>query len=247
LVEAKKLAFADRDKYVTDPEKVDIPVRELLSKGYAESRRREIDLERASKGDSNPAGNDTIYLCVVDKDGNTVSLIQSIYFSFGSGIVAGDTGILLQNRGAYFSLREGHVNRLEPHKRTLHTLAPCMMLEDNEMRMVFGTMGGDGQPQTHLQLVLDVVDFGMNVQEAIETSRWLHGGVTIGESADILNLEEGINPQVAHGLEKKGHRVKLLDRWNENFGHAQAISVDEVSGVRMGGADPRGDGVAIGW
>jgi gamma-glutamyltranspeptidase len=248
LVEAKKLAFEDRDKYISDPEKVDIPVQKLLSKDYAASKRREINLEKATDQRSKGSlGNDTVYLCVVDKEGNGVSLNQSIYFSFGNGMVAGNTGILLQNRGAYFSLRNDSVNRLEPHKRTLHTLAPCMMLSDDKLRMAFGTMGGDGQPQTHLQLILDVVDFKTNVQEAIETPRWLHGSVTIEEPADVLSLEEGISSDVARDLEGRGHIVKFLSRWNHNFGHAQAISLNGNNNVRMGGADPRGDGIAIGW
>jgi len=249
LVEAKKLAFADRDRYISDPEKVKVPVRELLSKDYATRRREEINSQRAmvSARPGNPVGGDTIYLAIVDKEGNAVSLIQSIYFSFGSGLVAGDTGILLQNRGAYFSLEEDHVNRLEPGKRTLHTLAPAMMFKDDRLRMVFGTMGGDGQPQTHLQLIVNILDFKMNVQEAIEAPRWRHGRVTIGESQDLLHLEEGISPDVAKRLQEIGHRIEILNRWNENFGHAQAILVNPRNNVLMGGADPRGDGVALGW
>jgi len=249
MVEAKKLAFADRDRYVSDPERSDIPVEELISKSYGRKRRRKIDLCKAMGRPSpgNPFGGDTVYLATLDKDGNAVSLIQSIYFDFGCGMVAGDTGILLQNRGAYFSLSDDHVNRLEPHKRTLHTLAPAMMFENDELRMVFGTMGGDGQPQTHLQLVTNIVDFGMNIQEAIEAPRWLHGRVEIGELEQVLNLEEGIRPAVVRELRRKGHRVRVLERWNEKFGHAQAIFIHPSSKVLMGGADPRGDGVAVGW
>lgn len=249
MVETKKLAFEDRDKYISDPGKVDIPVRELLSKGYAERRRKKIDPNKALEmvNPRKPAYGDTVYVSVVDKDRNAVSLIQSIYFTFGSGMVARDTGILLHNRGAYFSLEDDHVNRLEPHKRTLHTLAPAMMFKDDELSMVFGTMGGDGQPQTQLQLILNSVDFKMNVQQAIEAPRWLHGRVEIGEAENVLNLEEGISSDVVRKLKTKGHQIKILERWDENFGHAQAISINPTNKVLMGGADPRGDGVAIGW
>jgi len=249
LVEAKKLAFADRDRYVSDPEKIPIPVKELISKAYAESRGKEIRLNRASENSHSgrTGGEDTVYLATVDNERNAVSLIQSIYFPFGSGVVAGDTGILLQNRGAYFSLEDDHVNRLEPHKQTLHTLAPAIMFKDGQLRMVFGTMGGDGQPQTQVQIITNIVDFKMNVQEAIEAPRWLHRNVTIGEPETTLDLEEGIGPSVSSELQKRGHQIRMLRRWDEDFGHAQAVLINPRNGVLMGGADPRGDGVAIGW
>jgi len=248
MVETKKLAFADRDGYVSDPATTRIPVGELLSKQYARGRRRLISPDRAAKDtvSNRPAQGDTVYVTAVDAEGNAVSVNESIYFSFGSGMVAGDTGILLQNRGAYFSLEEKHVNKIEPHKRTLHTLSPLMMFKDDELVMAFGTMGGDGQPQTHLQLVLDIVDFGMNAQEAIEAPRWLHGRTEIGQAEDTLSLEEGISPDVVRELERRGHKTRVLERWDETFGHAQAILVNKTNKILTGGADPRGDGAAIG-
>lgn len=261
MVQAKKLAFKDRDNYITDPDtsRNGIPVKRLISNDHAVEMRSEIGRtggcagsptsfapERDNQSNLHTAG-DTCYLCVVDRFGNTVSLIQSIYFSFGSGIVAGNTGILLQNRGAYFSLDPAHPNHIEPHKRTMHTLAPAMMFRNGAPTMVFGTMGGDGQPQTQLQLVTDVIDFKMNVQEAIESPRWLHGRSMIGDRTDALNLEEGFTPETASELRHMGHAVVFRDRWDEIFGHAQAIMIDSERGVLSGGADPRGDGIALGF
>ena len=261
MVRAKKLAFKDRDNYITDPETSShgIPVKRLISNEHAIEMRSEIGRTGGSTGlpptfapksdhqSSLRSSGDTCYLCVVDKFGNTVSLIQSIYFSFGSGIVAGNTGILLQNRGAYFSLDPAHPNHIEPHKRTMHTLAPAMMFRNGAPTMVFGTMGGDGQPQTQLQLVTDVIDFKMNVQEAIESPRWLHGRSMIGDRTDALNLEEGFPTETASELRNMGHTVVIRDRWDEIFGHAQAIMIDSERGVLGGGADPRGDGIALGF
>ncbi len=263
MVESKKIAFNDRDNYITDPMMPghDISVEYLLSKEHTDENRHELKrtitaasnqetLTAARQSDSLSGlknGGDTCYLCAVDKFGNAVSFIQSIYFSFGSAMVAGNTGILLQNRGAYFSLDPSHPNHIEPHKRTLHTLSPAMMFRDDLPVMVFGTMGGDGQPQTQLQLITDIVDFGMNVQEAIEFPRWLHGRSMIGDRTDALNLEEGFDTKTVSDLEKMGHIVTSRRRWDEIFGHAQAIMIDSKTGVLNGGADPRGDGIAIGF
>jgi len=262
LIEAKKLAFADRDQYIADPDFVDIPVQELLSKEYAATRRALIDPRRAAQrvtagdpfgphpnplpeGEGVVRGGDTIYLCVVDGQGNAVSLIQSIYFAFGCGVVAGDTGIILHNRGAYFSLDPHHVNRLEPHKRPFHTLTPAMVFRDSRPYLVLGTMGGDGQPQTHLQLISNLVDFGLDVQEAIEAPRWLSGRFLLGDPIDMLNVEGRFPAKVLDQLAARGHHIKVLEDWAEVMGHAQAIMINRS--VLMGGADPRGDGAALGW
>lgn len=257
MVQAKKLAFKDRDDYITDPETSshEIPVKRLISNEHSVEMRSEIGRTGGSAGSPGPkdhqsslrTSGDTCYLCAVDKFGNAISLIQSIYFSFGSGIVAGNTGILLQNRGAYFSLDPTHPNHIEPHKRTMHTLAPAMMFRNGVPIMVFGTMGGDGQPQTQLQLVTDVIDFKMNVQEAIESPRWLHGRSMIGDRTDALYLEEGFKTETSSELRNMGHTVVFRERWDEIFGHAQAIMIDSERGVLSGGADPRGDGIAIGY
>jgi gamma-glutamyltranspeptidase/glutathione hydrolase len=249
LIEAKKLAFADRDRYISDPDFIDIPVKELLSKEYAAARRPLIDTRHAARQVSagNPPGGDTVHLCVVDGRGNAVSLIQSIYFAFGCGVVAGDTGIILQNRGAYFSLDPSHVNRLDPHKRPFHTLTPAMIFQDDRPYVVLGTMGGDGQPQTHLQVISNIVDFSLDAQEAIEAPRWLSGRFLLGDPVDVLNVEGRFPTRVLDGLAAKGHRIKVLEDWAEVMGHAQAIMIAPDSGVLMGGADPRGDGAALGW
>jgi gamma-glutamyltranspeptidase/glutathione hydrolase len=250
LVEAKKLAFADRDRYISDPDFVEIPVQELSSMEYAAARRASIDLHEAARQVSagHPPGGDTVYLCVVDRQGNAVSLIQSIYFAFGCGVVVGDTGIILQNRGAYFSLDPSHVNRLEPHKRPFHTLTPAMVFKDDQPYLVLGTMGGDGQPQTHLQIISNIVDFGLDVQEAIEAPRWLSGRFLLGdEPADLLSVEGRFQVKVLDQLVAKGHRIEVLEDLAEVMGHAQAIMIAPDSGVLMGRADPRGDGVALGW
>ncbi|MDH7499637.1 MAG: gamma-glutamyltransferase family protein, partial [candidate division NC10 bacterium] len=248
LAEIKKLAFADRDAFITDPDFAEIPVKGLLSKEYARRRMGEIDRNRANPRarEGVPLAGDTIYLCAADRDGNLVSLIQSLYFPFGSGVVVKDTGILLQNRGSYFSLREDHVNRLEPVKRTLHTLIPAMVFREGKPFLVFGTMGGEGQPQTQLQILCNLIDFGMNVKEAISAPRWLMGPRSQGEP-QTLHLEGGIAEEVGRELEAKGHTVRREPPLAEFFGHAHAICVDERRGIYQGASDPRSDGCAIAW
>jgi gamma-glutamyltranspeptidase/glutathione hydrolase len=250
LCEAKKLAFADRDRYVTDPEFLDIPVEKLLDKTYAAKRRALINPNKALPNDI-PAGNphgDTTYFAVVDGKQNMVSCIQSLYFPFGSGEVIEATGIIMQNRGAYFSLDPQHTNTLEPHKRTLHTLIASIVLDnENSPYLVFGSMGGDGQPQTHLAVISNILDFGMNIQQAIDSPRWIHGNVTIEEPKVQFNIEGRVSSNVIKELEKKGHDMHVLESWTWNVGHAQGILIDKHTGVLQGGADPRGDGYAMGW
>ncbi len=250
LAEIKKLAFADRDAYITDPDFAEIPVKELLSKSYARKRAEGIDRSRANLAAhaGNPLAGDTIYLCTADRWGNLVSLIQSLYFPFGSGVAVRDAGILLQNRGAYFSLQEGHVNRLEPVKRTMHTLIPAMAFRDGKPALVFGTMGGEGQPQTQLQMLCNIIDFGMNVREAIEAPRWLMGPRHQGGSVELY-LEGGIPLKAEKDLEAKGHSVKWQEACSEFFGHAHAIAIvgEGEKRVYEGAADPRSDGSAIAW
>ena len=178
FAEAKKLAFADLDRYISDPDFVKIAVETLTSKAYADTRRKLIDLNWAAVNvtPGDPRG-DTTPLQVVDREGNAVTLIQSIYFAWGSGVIAGDTGILLQNRAGYFSLDPNHVNRLEPHKRTFHTLNPVMVFKDSKPFLLAAAQGAGGQVQTLLAILTNIIDFGMNVQEAVEAPRWLHGGV----------------------------------------------------------------------
>ena len=252
LVEAKKIAFADRDAWVADPGATPPEaLKRMLSKTYAAQRRKEINPDRAARdykplslsgaaasGDERPqAHGDTIYLTVADKDGNVISLIQSIYEAFGAGIVAGDTGIALHNRGNLFSLRPGHPNTLAPGKRPFHTLVPAMVLKDGRPWLSFGVMGGDMQPQGHVQVLLNLIEFGMNVQEAGEAARFRH-------SSGGLALESAISPEARFGLDARGHRLITTIG---AFGGFQGILIDPKTGVMMGGSDPRKDGLAIGW
>lgn len=256
--EAVKIAFADRDAWLTDPGSLDIPLDRLLDPAYLAERRGLIAPETsltmgevppgiAAPGSSGgDVGGDTCYLCAVDSDGLAVSLIQSVYHDFGSAFVAGDTGILLQNRGSFFSLDDAHPNRLEPGKRSFHTLIPGMLLKDGEPDLVYGTMGGEGQPQTHAALVTRLVDFGYDVQQAIEAPRWLMGRTWGTKSLD-LSLEGRVPDGVIRELERRGQPVKVLADWDDNMGHAQAIRIDRTHGYLEGGADPRGDGLALGY
>jgi gamma-glutamyltranspeptidase/glutathione hydrolase len=248
MTEAIKLAFADRDRWVTDPETVAIPYERLLAKEYARQRYGKIDFVRPATEEEIQPGidaGDTVYLCAVETEGLAVSLIQSIYFEFGSAFMPPGTGILLQNRGSFFSLDPGHVNALAPRKRTFHTLIPAMALKDGQPVLVFGTMGGEGQPQTQTALFTNMVDFGFNVQEAIEAPRWLYGR-TWGEVSKSLRLEGRISDTVADELMRRGYEVQMVTDWSQTMGHAQAIWIDHAEGVLHGGADPRGDGLALG-
>lgn len=247
IVEATKLAFADRDKYLSDPAFVKIPLDMLLSKKHGQELAARVDMKVAVKEAkaSDPKG-DTVWLGVVDKDGNAVSLIQSIYHDYGSGIVAGNTGVLLQNRGSFFSLDPKHINHLEPRKRTFHTLNPAMLFKDAKPYLVYGTMGGEGQPQTQAAMVTRIVDFGFSVQDAIEAPRWLQGR-TWGASSNDLKIEGRVSPTVIKELIGRGHPVKVVDNYTDTMGHAGAIFIDPVTNVKFGGADPRGDGAAVGY
>ena len=259
MAEAVKLALADRDAWLTDPRFVDIPLGKLLSKSYAAERCELIDPQRASNMEEVPPGipfgtsarrsdpgGDTCYFCAVDNDGLAVSIIQSIYHDFGSAVIGGETGIILQNRGSFFSLDDDHPNRLEPGKLTFHTLIPAMLLQDGQPYLLYGSMGGEGQPQTQAALATRIVDFGYDVQQAIEAPRWLMGR-TWGTKSRDLSLEGRIDDEVMRELRRRGQPVKPLTDWNDNMGHAQAIRIDRTSGLLEGGADPRGDGAALGY
>lgn len=239
MVEAKKLAFADRDAYIADPDKADVPVGRLISKQYAAERRKSISEARAmpSPRPGLRESGDTVYLTVVDKDRNAVSFINSLFESFGAGLVAADTGIVLQNRGALFVLDGKHPNAVAPRKRPFHTLIPAMVLKNGAPFWSFGVMGGDNQPQGHTQVLINLIDFGMDVQQAGEAPRFRHSG-------DEVLLESAIGERVRSGLAGKGHRVAgSVDAW----GGYQGILIEPRSGVLMGGSDLRKDGLAIGW
>ena len=243
-VEATKLAFEDRECYLTDPTLADVPVARCLDRERLAARRARISRRAAMPTDAWSNVGDTVAIVAADAAGNAVSLIQSLYHEFGSGIVAGDTGVLLQNRGAFFSLDERHPNRLAPRKRTAHTLIPSMYLVDARPRLVYGTMGGDGQPQTQAALVTRVIDRGLGPQAAVEAPRWLFGR-TWGDASRALRLEGRFGPDVADELRRRGHDVHVVEDWSDVMGHAQLIRVD-ADGL-VGASDPRADGAALGW
>jgi gamma-glutamyltranspeptidase len=245
LVEATKLAFADRDRWLSDPEFVEIPIAELLSKDYCDRRRARINISLAQTFQAGMVGGDTTYSAFVDAEGNCVSLIQSLYFDFGSAVVPPKLGFPLQNRGSLFSLEPGHINTLEPGKRTFHTLMPGLVMNgDGSPYLVFGTMGGEGQPQTQMALLTRVLDFGFDPQTAIDLPRWLWGR-TWGEDTTGLTLEGRISKSVRTELRQRGHEVKIAPDWSEKMGHAHMIQIDFNSGLLRGGSDPRSDGKAL--
>jgi gamma-glutamyltranspeptidase len=243
-VEATKLAFEDRERYLTDPTVADVPVARCLDHEHLAARRARISRRAAMSTEAQPTAGDTVAIVAADAAGNAVSVIQSLYHEFGSGIVAGDTGVLLQNRGAFFSLDERHPNRLAPRKRTAHTLIPSMYLVDGRPRYVYGTMGGDGQPQTQAALVTRVIDRGLGPQAAVEAPRWLFGR-TWGDASRALRLEGRFSPDVADELRRRGHEVQVVEDWSDVMGHAQLIRLD-ADGL-VGASDPRADGAALGW
>jgi gamma-glutamyltranspeptidase/glutathione hydrolase len=243
VVEATKLAFEDRDRHLADPTAVPVPVEECLDPRRLARRRRRIGPRAAVPLAGPAAEGDTIAIVAADGEGNAVSLIQSLYHEFGSGVVAGDTGVLLQNRGAFFSLDPTHPNRLAPGKRTAHTLIPSMYLVGGRPRLVYGTMGGEGQPQTQAALVTRIVDRGLSPQAAVEAPRWLLGR-TWGEETRALRIESRFAAPVAASLQRRGHDVRVVEPWSDLMGHAQVIAL-EPDGLR-GGSDPRADGAALG-
>ena len=242
LIEAKKMAFSDRDSLVVDPAFADIPLDRLLSKSYAEQCRKTIHGERT--GESLPqAGkdrySDTVYVAAVDEHRNAVSFISSLFLPFGSGKVVDRTGIILQNRGSSFSLDPQHPNRLEPHKRPLHTIIPGMVFKDGQFLMCFGVMGGDMQPQGHTQLLVNLIDFNMNLQEAVDAPRVRH------IDGQGVYFEKGIPESVVLKLQEKGHHVARSVSPVNEVGGGQAIYLDHNQNVLLGASDRRKDGAAI--
>jgi gamma-glutamyltranspeptidase/glutathione hydrolase len=260
LVEAKRIAFADRAAYLADPAFVPPAVlKTLISKDYATLRRKDIDLHHAAESykpgsfggavtssariaevDQNFTGRDhgdTIYLTAADGTGNFISLIQSLFSDFGSGVVAGDTGILLHNRGSGFNLTSGSPDQIGPHKRPLHTLIPAFVMKDGVPWMSFGVMGGDHQAQGHTQVLVNAIDFGMNVQEAGEAARVNHGN-------NGLQVESAMPDAVIAALTERGH---IVQHSVGAYGGYQGIMLDPRTGVLIGGSDVRKDGLAIGW
>lgn len=255
LVEAKKLAYADRARFYADPAFADLPVEELIAKPYARQRAALIDMERAARrlepGNPHLRDGDTTFLVTADSDGMMVSLIQSNYTGFGSGYVVPELGFGIQNRGALFALDPDHPNALVPGKRPFHTIIPAFMGERGVPNVAFGVMGGDMQPQGHVQIVVNLVDFGMNLQEAGDAARFHHGGsaeptgTPMAADGGEVALESGVPVDVRHELIRRGHR--LVERTGTLYGGYQAIRRDPVTGVYFGATESRKDGVALGY
>jgi gamma-glutamyltranspeptidase/glutathione hydrolase len=243
-IEAKKLAYADVIRYIGDPKASKIPVSGILSKPYAAERAKLINMDHANcevgPGTPVPSAGDTIYLSVVDHEGNIVSFIESNYAEFGSGLVADGTGFVLHDRGALFSLDPASPNAIAGHKRPLHTIIPAFM-EKDQIRIAFGIMGGWNQAQAHAQFVSHVVDFGQNIQAALETARFYKPTFS---GCDVL-LENRVPGNVKAELESKGHKITMHNGFSDAFGGGQAVMRDYATGVNYGASDPRKDGAAI--
>jgi gamma-glutamyltranspeptidase/glutathione hydrolase len=252
MIEAKKLAYEDRGKYYADPDFARVPIAALVSKPYAARRRADLGLDKANEhpAPGEPEQADTIYLTVVDRDFNAVSLIQSNFHGFGSFHVPGDLGFVLQNRGCLFALDPSHRNRIEPRKRPFHTIIPGFITKNGQPWLSFGLMGGDMQAQGHAQVICNLIDFGMDVQEAGDAPRFRHFGSSeptgqpAAKGGGSVALESGISAEVRRALVAKGHH--LVDAPG-TFGGYQAIRIDPEHGVLIGGSDPRKDGGAMGY
>ena len=237
--EAARLAYGVRDRFVADPNQADIPIEQLLSEDYAAQLREKISLEKVMPPleDSDfPTHPDTVYLCVVDEEGNAVSFINSVFHGFGSGLVSPNTGVVLQNRGAGFVLKEGHRNAIAPNKRPLHTIIPGMLMKENQAVMPFGVMGGQYQPTGHAHFLTNVLDYRMDVQAALDFPRVFHDG-------RVCQVEKGVPAQVREALDTLGHQVSSVVN---PHGGGQAIWIGKENGL-VGGSDLRKDGCALGY
>lgn len=255
FTEAKRLAYEDRAKYYADPDFAKIPVDQLISKRYGDARAKLIDINRAianvSAGDDKALeGGETVYLTVADGDGNMVSLIQSNFAAFGSGMLPDGLGFFLQNRGALFSLKDGQNNTYAPHKRPFHTIIPAFVTKDDEPFMSFGVMGGGFQPEGQVQILMNIIDFGMNIQEAGDAPRIDHGGSSEptgieGGDAGTIYLESGFPFETMRALMDMGYKVAAGTPGN--FGGYQCIQWDARQKIYHGASDPRKDGMAAGY
>jgi gamma-glutamyltranspeptidase/glutathione hydrolase len=248
IVQAKQIAYHDRDRWLADPRFAEVPIERLVSKAHADSRRHLMDAARALPWDQVPSygslAGDTVYVAAVDAAGNAASLIFSLYGVFGSCVTSAETGVVLQNRGAYFSLDPKHPNRLEPGKVPLHTLIASLAFRGEKLWAVLGCMGADGQPQIQVQTYVAMIDFGLGIQQALDAPRWLSGRFALGEARDTLHIEARYPRATIDELERRGHPIDRWGDWNELAGHANGITIGE-DGIPTGGYDPRSDGAAL--
>jgi gamma-glutamyltranspeptidase/glutathione hydrolase len=240
LIEATKIAIDDRNRYAGDPGVIDVPLARLLSKEYASEKRSEISATVRSAPWGGRLDGDTTSFVVADRRGNVVSFIQSVFIPFGSGVVAGETGVLLNNRMTGFSLDEAHPNSLKPGKRTMHTLNTYIVLKNGHPIVAGGTPGADLQIQTNAQILINMLELGKNVQDAIDAPRWSYSP---GEG---VQLESRFPQSIADELRLMGHKASLVEPWSGRFGRAQVLVHDPDSGTYVGGSDPRGEGCALG-
>jgi gamma-glutamyltranspeptidase/glutathione hydrolase len=240
LVEASKCAFRVRDTYVTDPAYMKVAPEQFLTDPALNEMAQSIDRRQAAPWGNDPVGGDTVWLGAIDSAGRAVGFIQSIYWEFGSGVVLPQSGIVWQNRGTSFKLAEGAQNRLQPGRRPFHTIQPALALLDDGRTLVYGTMGGEGQPQTQAVLYTRYVQYGQELQEAVTGPRWLLGR-TWGAPKTNLRVENRFAPEVLQALARAGHDIEVIGAFDEVMGHAGAI-VRHTSGIIEGAADPRGDG-----
>jgi gamma-glutamyltranspeptidase/glutathione hydrolase len=245
LLEMVKLAYADRDRFVADPAQAQVPVSELLSPRYAAARRRAYDARKAQAYQAGEPDGDTTGFVVADGRGNVISVIQSLFNTFGSGIVAPGCGMVLNNRGRQFSLDPSHANALAPRKRPFHTLMAAIVTREQRPVVALATMGGSGQAMFHVQILTNLLDYGMDPQEAIERPRFLLGALAPDQPAETVHVESRVAPAVMRGLARRGHLVRPGPELFPRMGHAHAITWRD--GTMLGGADPRGDGVALGY
>ena len=247
-VGAKKLAFEDRIRYLEDPDFGDPKIPMLISKEHA-GRRRELlaDVIHRPQAAARALGGDTTYLCATDRDGNAISLIQSVFSPFGSRVIDGDTGVVMNNRLCSFGLDPSKANSLKPGKRPAHTLNTYMVFKSGDFFAVGGSPGADEQPQMNLQVLHNILDLGMDPQAAVEQPRWSHqpGTPPRDQAPEQLRMEAGFDPQIINDLRMHGHKVSLVDRWS--FGSAKVIVKDDSTGTWMAGADPRREAYALGW
>jgi gamma-glutamyltranspeptidase/glutathione hydrolase len=247
-VVAKKLAFEDRMRYLEDPKFGDPKIALLISKEHAAKRRELVDeiMNRPSVAVANQSS-DTTYLCAADRDGNAISFIQSVFAPFGSRVIGGDTGVIMNNRLCSFGLDASKANSLKPGKRPAHTLNTYMVFRGNDVFAAGGSPGADEQPQTNFQIIHDLVDLQMDPQSAVEAPRWSHqpGTPPRDQLPEALRMEEGYDQATLDSLRKKGHKVSVVDRWS--FGSAKVIVRDQENGCWLGGADPRRVAYALGW